>query len=630
MAIYAPEGGLVEESVRPGLDRLRARGPDGRGIWCAPDGVAALGHTRLAVMDPRTGAQPMADETGRLRLVTNGEFYGYRELRRELIAAGHRLRTGSDSEIALPLFARHGTGLLARLRGEFAFVIWDDRTRELFAARDRFGVKPLYYARHRGRLLLASEIKALLACGVPARWDSGAFAAHLQLGLPPDRTLFAGVRQVPPGCYLTAGPRGVTVRSYWDPDYPPTEDRAGDTVDWDHHVADLRAAIDDAVAVRTIADTQVAYHLSGGIDSTAVVATAARGGPVTAYTVRFPAADFDESARAARTAATLGLTHHYVDYRPADYAELLRATVRAGEQVLENAHGVARLLHSRAISEHGFKVALGGEGGDELFAGYPQFHRDIALDLDPRLAERARHGYSRLEAIAPPYLRTLLDTFGDIPTWVLDRHLAVTAPVRAILRPEFAAELDHTDACAPLLADAGDRLRGRGRLHRSMYLFVKTRLPNYILLAERLDAANAVETRLPFLDHRLFAIAARTPLRRYMFDGASKYPLRAALADRIPGEVAAGGKRGFFAPPVLREDDLIAVLRELGDTAALRANPFFDPAAVRRLLDRTAARPAGQRASAEPLLQLAASIAVLGEEFGMSTAEPATATSGAA
>lgn len=618
VAIHSPHGGLAEADVKQGMTALLARGPDGTGAWCSPTGRAVLGHTRLAVIDPRTGGQPIADEEGRRHLVANGEFYGFREIRRELVDAGHRFRTQSDSEIALHLYHGQGPRALERLRGEFAFVIWDEHSGELFAARDRFGVKPLYYTRHEGRLLLASEIKALLACGVPARWDTAAFAAHLQVALPTDRTLFAGIFQLPPGSYLVAGPDGVTVHRYWDLDYPPAAELESGDGRWDDHVDEIRAAVEDAVRVRMIADAPVAYHLSGGLDSTSVVATAARYGTVTAFTVRFDDPAFDESGVAGRTARHLGVRHHQIDSRRADFGRHIRKTVRAGETVQENAHGIARYLHSRAIRGYGFKVALGGEGGDELFAGYPQFQKDLALGLSPELLAETRRGYRKLaEAGAPAHLRTLLDELGFVPSWVLDRYLSVTSPIVPLLRPEFAEELAGTDACTPLLGAAKGRLAGRAPLHQSTYLFAKSWLPNYILAAERLDAAQAVEARLPFLDHHLFAVTRRIPLRRYTHDGATKYPLRAAMADRLPPEVSAGRKRGFFAPPVVSDNRMLAVVRELAGGSAMRDNPFFRPEAVARLVQRLAVRPSHQRAAGERLVQLVGTVAVLAEEFGL-------------
>ncbi|SFQ68585.1 asparagine synthase (glutamine-hydrolyzing) [Amycolatopsis rubida] len=601
-------GGLSASVVAPAMAVLRPRGPDGAGVWAAPSGRAVLGHTRLAVVDPAGSAQPIGDESGETQVVVNGEFYDYRRLRRELARTGHPCRTEGDSELALRLYQRDGCRALAELRGEFAFALWDERRGELFAARDRFGVKPLYYAELGGRLYLASEIKALLACGVPARWDLGAFAAHLQLALPPDRTLFAGVRQLPPGCFLRASAGGIAVHRYWDLDYPTAAELARPGKSLAEHVAEVRAGLDEAVRLRTVADVPLACHLSGGIDSSAMTAAAARHAAVTTFTVRFADVALDESPVAARTAARLGVPNHRVDLDPASFAEHLAATLRAGEMVQENSHGVARFRHSAAIRARGFKAALAGEGGDELFAGYPQFQRDLALSQDPAALERARAGYRKLaEFGAPRHLRAVLDRIGFLPNWITERHLAVLAPARSLLRPGFARLLDETDAGGPLLDQSRAQLAGRAPLHQSIYLFAKSWLANYILAAERLDAAHAVEVRLPFFDHRLFAVARSAALSWYSPEGRTKHVLREAARDDLSEEVYTGGKRGFFAPP---EAGLRGFLRALDADSALRDNPFFDPAAVRRLL-------AEPRTGSDRLLHLVAGTSVLTAEFGM-------------
>ncbi|ACU37560.1 asparagine synthase (glutamine-hydrolyzing) [Actinosynnema mirum] len=616
------DGGLSPADASAAVEALRPRGPDGTGVWASPSGRAVLGHTRLAVVDPVGSAQPIADGAGEAVIVVNGEFYDHRRVRRDLARTGHPCRTGGDSEIALRLYLRDGHRALRELRGEFAFALWDERRGELFAARDRFGVKPLFYAERNGRLYLSSEIKALLACGVPARWDLAAYAAHLQAALPPDRTLFAGVRQLPPGCYLVAGGEGVAVHRYWDLDYPTTEELAeterGGADALAGHVALVRSALDEAVRLRTVADVPLASHLSGGVDSSAVAALAARHAPITGFTVQFPDSALDESPIAARTATRLDLPLRRVGVEPADTAAHLVATLRAGEMVQENSHGVARFLHSAAIRAGGFKVALAGEGGDELFAGYPQSQRDLALSLDAAALERARAGYRKLSAFgAPRHLRSTLDRLGFLPGWLTQRHLAVVVPSRPLLRREFADLLDGTDSCGPLLDQSRSQLDGRPPLHQSSYLFAKGRLANYLLAAERLDAAHAVEARLPYLDHHLFATARAAALSWYAPGGRAKHVLREAVRDELSDEVYAGGKRGFFAPPAAAGDGLVALLRGLVDDSAMRDNPIYEPAAVRRFLDELDDRPAERQADSDRLLHLVTATSLLTTEFGM-------------
>jgi asparagine synthase (glutamine-hydrolysing) len=618
VAIWSPAGGLRSADVAAAVRCLRHRGPDGSGTWASASGRAALGHTRLAVIDLATGAQPISADQGRFQLVVSGEFYGYEKIRAELQDRGRRLVTRSDSEIALHLYALNGPAALARLRGEFAFIIWDDERRELFAARDRFGVKPLFYAEHQGRLYLASEVKALLTCGITMRWDVASFAEHLLVGHAPDRTLFATVRQVPPGCYLRAGDDGITVSRYWDLDYPragelPSAPEAG------AHLADVAAAVRESVQLRLRADVPVACHLSGGIDSSSVAAIAAEAGPVPTFTVCFDGDGFDESAVAGRTAARLGGRHDVITVTRADFARYADQAAASGEMIQENSHGIARLLLSAAIRERGFKVALAGEGGDEMFGGYPQFGKDLALVRSAEARARADRSYAALAGHGVPlHLRVFLDQLGFVPNWILDRYLAVTQPLLPLLRPEFARQVAASTPCAGMLA--GPRLRGRSLYHQSVYLFCKTWLCNYILAAERLDMAHAVETRLPFLDHHVFDVARWTPLAWYERDGVSKAVLREAMAPHLPEEVRRAPKKGFFAPAAAQDTAALARFSRIVASDALRQQPFFEPAKVATFAAGLRAAPPARRARHDKLVQIISGTCLLADSLGITGA----------
>ena len=618
VAIWSPAGGLRSADVAAPVRCLAHRGPDGSGIWASASGRAVLGHTRLAVIDLATGGQPMDDGQGRFHLVVSGEFYGYEEIRAELRDRGRRLITRSDSEIALHLYAANGPAALARLRGEFAFIIWDEKKRELFAARDRFGVKPLFYAEHQGRLYLASEVKALRACGIPVRWDVASFAEHLLVSHAADRTLFAAVRQVPPGCYLRAADDGITVRPYWDLDYPgaaelPAAAEAG------AHLADVAAAVRESVRVRMCADVPVACHLSGGIDSSSVAAVAAEAGPVPTFTVRFDGDGFDEGAVAGRTAARLGARHHEITVTRADFASHADQAAACGEMIQENSHGIARLLLSAAIRDHGFKVALAGEGGDEMFAGYPQFGKDLALARSAEARARAERSYASLAGHgAPRHLRVFLDQLGFVPNWILDRYLTVTQPLLPLLRPEFARQVAASTPCAGMLD--GPRLRGRSLYHQSVYLFCKTWLCNYLLAAERLDMAHAVEIRLPFLDHHVFDVARWTPLDWYVRDGVSKAVLREAMAPSLPEEVRRAPKKGFFAPAAVQDTVALARFTRVVASDALHQQPFFDPAKVASFAAGLLAAPPARRARHDKLVQIISGTCLLADSLGITGA----------
>jgi asparagine synthase (glutamine-hydrolysing) len=617
VAILDPAGGLRPDTVAAGVDALRHRGPDGSGAWVSACGRVALGHARLAVIDLTTGDQPMHTDDGAYHFVGNAEFYDYRAIRTELAGRGHRLRTTSDNEIAMHLYAEAAERSLERLRGEFAFVIWDAVRGELFAARDRFGVRPLFYAAHAGRLYLASEVKALLALGVPAAWDATAFADHLLAGLPADRTLFAGVRQVPPGCFLRTDGRRRTIRPYWDLDYPTADDLTaadGSAV----HRTSVEHAVLDAVHTRMRADVPVAYHLSGGLDSSAVVCAAARAGPVATFTVRFDDPAFDEGAAAARTAAFVGATHVEIPVSRADFLDHIESTVAGGELMQENSHGTARLLQAAAIRAHGYKVVLAGEGGDELFAGYPQTRADLAFTLSAQVRDRTRANYATLLAHgAPRHLRTLLDELGFVPAWILDRYLTVTAPMAGVLSADFATLLAGRDPFAGPLTAAAAQLTGRTPYHQSLYLFCKTWLCNYLLAAERLDMAHGLEVRLPLLDHHLAEVAKWTPLAGHLDGKRPKPVLREAMRAYLPTEVYLGDKRPFFAPPAVTDDRVLARLRAILDGGVLDELPFFDAGRVRAMLGRLADLPPERRSGYERPVQIVTGAVLLTERFGL-------------
>jgi asparagine synthase (glutamine-hydrolysing) len=381
IAIHSALEPITAAALGEALPLLTHRGPDGQRTWVSDDGQVGLGHTRLSIIDLTTGDQPIASEDERLRIVVNGEFYDFERTQRDLEGRGHRLRTRSDSEIALHLYEDHGTDCLRHLRGEFALALWDGREGRLFAARDRFGIKPLYYAQRGGVLYLASEAKALFAAGIPARWDRTAFfrAIH-HYAPPPDRSLFEGVYQVPAGHYLIASGDRIQLVRYWDFDYPKAEDRRTSCSDAEY-AERFREAMDEAVRLRLRADVPVGCYLSGGLDSCAVLGLAAahRSDPIRAFTLSFDRPEYDETAIAREMAELANAEFHPIPITQTELADHFAEAVAHAETIAINAHGVAKYLLSRAVRDAGYKVVLTGEGSDEILAGYPHFRRDLWL-----------------------------------------------------------------------------------------------------------------------------------------------------------------------------------------------------------------------------------------------------------
>ena len=370
---------LTSERLATALATIAHRGPDGSASWFSPDRLSALGHVRLSIIGLSNGDQPIGHARGDLNLVVNGEFYGFKAIRENLRAKGYHFITESDSEIALHLYDEYGMAFTDHLRGEFAAVLADRRSGELIAVRDRFGIKPLFYAIHNGDVLFASEIKALLALGVPARWDHAAVLADMA-HVRTNSSMFADIHQVPPGCVAIAKDGNLQIRRYWSQDYPTAAVLGEESRSEAEIVEGFRAVLDDAVNERLTADVEVACYLSGGLDSSAVLglAQAKLDRPIRAFTIKFEG-EWDESPLARRTAEFTGSNYVEVPVSPRDMADALEDTVWHGEKPIFNANSAAKFLLSKAVRDAGIKVVFTGEGADEMLAGYPGERRDTIL-----------------------------------------------------------------------------------------------------------------------------------------------------------------------------------------------------------------------------------------------------------
>jgi asparagine synthase (glutamine-hydrolysing) len=630
IAITSPEVPVRPEDLHAALARLQHRGPDGHGTWFSPDGRTALGHARLAIIDLHTGAQPLASEDAQVHLIVNGELYESDRLRSSLEARGHRLKTRSDSEVALHLYEELGVDCLRLLRGEFAFVLWDGKARRLLAARDRFGIKPLYYAWHGGRLLLASEVKALFAAGVPAAWDEEGMFQALHFCQAQDRTLYRGVMQVPPGHYLLLEKGQLQVRPYWDTDYPSRGQRPTPPSE-PECIHTLGRLIEESIRIRLRADVPLACYLSGGVDSSSVLGIAQRlhGGRIGAFTVAFEHKDYDESPVAEEMARQAGADFHPVRVTSQDFADVFEEAVAHGEMPHYNGHGPARYLLSRAVSRAGFKVALGGEGADELFAGYHFVQQALRrsgnsapfnpLQLAGRLL-RWPGEHERTLAGISPLLATLVRVLG-FPDSLLGYLTEKATALRGMLAPSFLERHQGRDPYREFLARFPWRkLATVEPFQVVLHLWMKSHFPNYVLAAERLDMAHAVELRLPYLDHHLFEYTRDLPASLLFAGKRNKHLLRATVAPDVSETVRQGPKRPFFAPPsaASRQNPLYTLAQDLIRGPAFGRVPFFHQPSVVKLLDSLDALPDAQRASLDPLFFFLASLAVLGERYRLS------------
>lgn len=639
VAIYSPmptRQPVTPEALRRATAALAHRGPDGQGSWGSVDRRVALGHTRLAIVDP-DAAQPLASEDDRFRLVANGEFYDYGRIQSELRGRGHRLRTRSDSEVALHLYEERGPASLASLRGEFAFVIWDEREQRLFAARDRFGIKPLFYAEHDGVLYLASEAKAILAAGVPARWDDFSVYQSLHLAFDASRSLFSGIRQVPPAHFLTASPNGIRLERYWDIPYPRRSARSEPITP--SVVEHVRGLLDESVRLRMQADVPVGFLLSGGIDSSTLLALGARQAerPVKAFTIAFTDEAYDESEAARSTAREVGAEICVVRLDDADTVATFADGVRQGEMVQFNAHGSARYVLSREIRRAGYKAVMAGEGADELFGGYAfvraalaargsgRWHPPAWLAMGLRLLGPPSPAQRELATVSPWLSRIGRAIGGADPAiaTLVDRLRFV----RTALASDFLEQFRDVDPYRRLFEslDQGDRLRTFEPAKALLYVWLRTIFVNYHLAADRLDMAHAVEVRLPYLDHVLFEYVSRIPAAELARGGQNKYLLREAARPVVPAGAYQRAKKPFLAPPAAATPGTL-VHEFVQDTLRGPTPPFLDRRDMMGILDGVASCPPSQLVPLEALLMALVSLTLLDQHYFAAATRPLEAS----
>jgi asparagine synthase (glutamine-hydrolysing) len=627
--------GLASERIDKALASLDHRGPDGHGSWSSEGGRWALGHTRLSIIGLNNGAQPMHSACGNVHTVVNGEFYGYQKIRERLKEDGCQFATDSDSEIALHLYRKRGMQAASELRGEFALIIANEREKMMIAVRDRFGIKPLYYAVVNGDVFFASEIKALLALGVPASWDlEGAIGG---MSRPHEITDFAGISAVPQGCYAIAKDGVVRIYSYWDWEFPTATQMQADKRSEAEVVADFREALTESVQHRLVADVEVACYLSGGIDSCAVLGLAQQEmeRPVRAFTLTFDNPLYDEGAIAEKQAEFVGASYHPIPITGREIADSYADAIWHAETQMFNGHGVAKFLLSQAVRDAGIKVVFTGEGADEMLGGYPFFRVD-AVTNNPALssaqktefideifgANAASRAIMLPDQVDSAELNSVRDRMGWVPASV-NAWMAMKGGLEPFLSDDYAA---HIQGHSPILAaldrmPLAQRIAGRDHLNQSLYINSKTSLPNFILtyLGDRMEMAHSIEGRVPFLDHRVAEVAAQIPVDMKVKGIREKHVLREAAKEVLIDEVYNRQKHPFTTPPSRdKNDPMLVFYRDTFASRAAQDQPIFDMKKVNAALDKLLDCPVDQRIAVEGGFQRIASVIVMQEKFAMS------------
>lgn len=563
------------------------RGPDDRGVYL--NGGIALGFARLSIIDLDGGRQPMSNETGDIWIVFNGEIWNYKALRAELLAKGHIFRTNSDTESIIHAYEEYGTGCVARLHGMFGFAIWDERRQRLLLARDRAGKKPLYYTQTADGLAFASEIKALLACpGVRREADPQAIADFLSVRyVPGPSTLFAGIRKVLPGHWLLYENGTVHDECYWDFSFRETERRPDR-----EYIAGIQQHVHRAVEERMMADVPVGAMLSGGVDSSVVTGVMSQltQHRVNTFAVGFDVAGYSELPYARLVADHFGTEHHELTVRGDDLPRYWPLLTWHRDEPVSEPSDLGVYLVSRLARQH-VKVVLSGEGGDELFAGYPKYLVDWMANYYRLLPDSTRDG------LIQPLLNHLPYSMRKVK--MAARTLSLPAPERwmawfgwfngglkdELLSPDLKSRIDVDGSRA--FKSLIQRNPQRDDLSAMLYLDTKLWLPDNLLMkGDKMTMAASLEGRLPLLDHRLIEYAASIPSAAKIRPFRPKYLFKRAFADLLPEPILTRKKMGFNVPiSSWFRDGQRGLIPGLLLSERARARGYFNYDCIERLLN---------------------------------------------
>ena len=592
------------EVVQRMVLRLRHRGPDEYGLF--EDEGASLGQARLSIIDLSTGTQPIHNEDQSLWIIYNGEVFNYIELHEELVAQGHRFYTKCDTEVVLHAYEQYGPECLQRFNGQFAIAVWDRRRKELFLARDRVGIRPLFYHISRGLLAFASEIKSLLLVpGLSARFDPLALEQTLTLwAVQAPRTPFEGISEIEPGNYLLyRSPDGpVTKRAYWNLRFATEEEL--DKRPLEACKEELRSLLLDASRIRLRADVPVGAYLSGGLDSSIITTIVKRftDTPLKTFSVSFEDPVFDESAHQRRVVSHLDTDHHEIFCTNRAIAEFFPQVVWFAEKPLLRTAPTPMMLLSRLVRDHNFKVVLTGEGADEFLGGY-----NIFKEAKIR-AFWAKEPDSRLRPLLFKRLYPYLETPGQgkrsylqlffrqgleetrLPTYSHQIRWKNTARIRNYLTEDLQNAIRGYDPVEEFTSQLPDGFQDWPLLHKAQFIEVKTFLSAYLLSSQgdRMAMANSVEGRYPFLDYRVMEFCARLPPSYKLKVLEEKYLLKRAFREELPPEVIERAKQPYRAP-ISRSffaADAPDYVDSLLGSDGIRSKGYFQPSAVDRLVQK--------------------------------------------
>ena len=580
-------------TIRRMTDAILYRGPDDDGFYSDPN--VGLGQRRLSIIDLSTGKQPIFNEDETICVVFNGEIYNYKDLRKWLEDKGHRFRTNSDTEVIVHMYEEIGDDCVSRFYGMFAFALWDRTKQKLLMARDRVGIKPLYYYVSQNAILFASEVKAILATGeLTASVDSSAVASFLTyFYCPGESTIFKGVKKLLPGYYMVVEKGGVSTRQYWDLKFPTQTQRRAES----EIIEELDSLLAEVVTGHMISDVPVGVLLSGGVDSTAMLgyATEVSDRPLNTFTIGFDQTDVvDERPYARLAAKTFSSNHHELSISGKDFFEFLPKYVWHMEEPVCEPPAVSLYFVSKLAKQH-VTVLLSGEGGDEAFAGYQNYRTNLWIERTKSvLGGLAPIAGNVLGSLASPLklqrIQRYVPTFGSRPE---DYYFSRTSSpwegfnrvAGELFTPDFAAMVRSADPLGTVRALFGN-IKDGGHLNPFLYVDSKTWLPDDLLIkADKITMANSLELRVPLLDHRVLEFAASLPVEMKVHGLTTKYALKKALEKRVPKPILNRKKTGFATPygKWLRSDCRDLAWSVLTDPRT-SSRGYFQEAAVEKML----------------------------------------------
>ena len=576
---------------------LHHRGPDESGLYL--DDHAALGHARLSIIDLSGGTQPMHNEDKTLWIVFNGEIFNYLELREELIAKGHRFYTTSDTETILHQYEEKGAACVKDFNGQFAFAIWDTIKRSCFLARDRVGIRPLYYTETGSEFIFASEIKSIFTNpGIPREIDPVAMDQSFTFWAPlPGRTPFKRIRELPAGHHLTVRNGEADLVRYWSMPFVPKEQQ----LDWspDRICDEIQSRLKEATRIRLRADVPIGTYLSGGLDSSGITAIVAQNfnSNVQTFGIRFENADYDEGTYQREMVRYLGVNHTELCASDADISAALPAVVWHSEKPLLRTAPVPLYLLSKEVRRHDLKVVLTGEGSDEIFGGYNIFREALVRRFWSRFPKSDRRA-GLVEQLYPyifkdPKLRPMMRAFfargleeTDDPLYSHRLRWENTARIKGYFSEDLKAAIGSYSGLQELRETLPDEFRTWDHLAQAQYLESSLFLSNYLLSSQgdRVAMGNSIEIRLPFLDVNVMEFMGRVPAVWKILGLKEKYLLKKSFRGTLPDSIALRPKHPYRAPAPLLNEPLLQ--------AARHTTGLFDPARVGQLIKKAQAAPA--------------------------------------